>query len=473
MTPEAKHLLDAIADLADQEHTDEAARASLKTRLSHDGFERVVSSIQRLVGVPGRGGSIRYWAAVLMLLPIPGLRTLLLNNLGKVVAPEAPSEKKDPEESPQDTKTLLKKAMTEVGLKSFTSTLDELHSLVGASAPEIERAILMLRTSASVLSTHSDASMIRYWAMVMRLLQIPGVFQLCTWPAPKKAREVEPVIGVPLPSSGQDSGTVHFLAEGMSVKTLQGTQIHGPCKVTMRADGSFLVEDLPAEMSGAELIAQERARQISEEGWSPEHDDAHTDGELALAAACYAVPIECNLRRLVWAEDAENPYGQFLTRDPWPWDKTWDKRPGPGCNSTDRLRSLIKAGALIAAEIDRITRMEPVPTPRARTADCEVYPNGIVKPVEQDAERNRKLYAVRCKLFGLWQEGLKVDRIAGSQDLLEEIFAPSDGIQATAWTCEAHGEITLLVEERQAKGVLIFRDVDGRDLASLNTELEA
>lgn len=42
-------------------------------------------------------------------------------------------------------------------------------------------------------------------------------------------------------------------------------------------------------MTGIELIAEERRRQIEQEGYTPEHDDAQRDGELAHAAACYAV----------------------------------------------------------------------------------------------------------------------------------------------------------------------------------------
>jgi hypothetical protein len=42
------------------------------------------------------------------------------------------------------------------------------------------------------------------------------------------------------------------------------------------------------ENSGVERIAAERKRQISAEGWTSEHDDAHEDGAMAMAAACYA-----------------------------------------------------------------------------------------------------------------------------------------------------------------------------------------
>ena len=43
-------------------------------------------------------------------------------------------------------------------------------------------------------------------------------------------------------------------------------------------------------MNGIERIAKERQRQVSVEGWTPQHDDEHKDGEMAIAAACYAAP---------------------------------------------------------------------------------------------------------------------------------------------------------------------------------------
>lgn len=92
------------------------------------------------------------------------------------------------------------------------------------------------------------------------------------------------------------------------------------------------------KVDGASLIAAERQRQITAEGWTPEHDDEHGDGELVQAAACYALPPHYR----VFDEDASAPQD-------WPWDAEWWK---PG----DRIRELVKAGALIAAEIDRLRR---------------------------------------------------------------------------------------------------------------------
>ena len=85
-------------------------------------------------------------------------------------------------------------------------------------------------------------------------------------------------------------------------------------------------------MNGAELIAAERVRQKSEEGWGSRHDDEHTNGELVAAAVAYALRAS-----ILW---------------PWPSD-FW--------KPTTRIRDLTKAGALIAAEIDRLLREEVKP----------------------------------------------------------------------------------------------------------------
>lgn len=89
-------------------------------------------------------------------------------------------------------------------------------------------------------------------------------------------------------------------------------------------------------MDGAGMIVTERMRQVTEERWDWSHDDEHVSGELALAAVCYAMPTD--LRQSVMTN--------------WPWDEAWWK-PTP----EDRIRELVKAGALIAAEIDRLQRV--------------------------------------------------------------------------------------------------------------------
>lgn len=96
--------------------------------------------------------------------------------------------------------------------------------------------------------------------------------------------------------------------------------------------------------TGVELIKAERQRQIKEEGWTSEHDANHINGEIAVAAACYALPENYRQAELL-------PFSKVpLT---WPWDGQYWK-PTP----QDRIRELVKAGALIAAEIDRLQKVK-------------------------------------------------------------------------------------------------------------------
>lgn len=94
------------------------------------------------------------------------------------------------------------------------------------------------------------------------------------------------------------------------------------------------------EFLGVKLIGQERFRQISrvhgEEGvhFDNAHDDAHIRGELFKAAICYA--------------SAQSDGATPVPMD-WPWDHKWWK-------PSDRVTNLTKAGALLAAEIDRLFR---------------------------------------------------------------------------------------------------------------------
>jgi hypothetical protein len=93
---------------------------------------------------------------------------------------------------------------------------------------------------------------------------------------------------------------------------------------------------------GVQRIAAERQRQVEREGWTPEHDDEHVAGEMAWAAVCYTAPYPVR--------------HETSGRDPWPWEPKWDKR-----GEHNRIRQLEIAGALIAAEIDRLLRAEGRP----------------------------------------------------------------------------------------------------------------
>lgn len=87
-------------------------------------------------------------------------------------------------------------------------------------------------------------------------------------------------------------------------------------------------------------VQAERSRQITAEGWTPEHDDAHSHGQMARAAACYA---------LAGSSAPNDGTAALLVSLAWPWDEQWWK-------PTSARRDLIKACALTLAEIERLDR---------------------------------------------------------------------------------------------------------------------
>jgi hypothetical protein len=108
-------------------------------------------------------------------------------------------------------------------------------------------------------------------------------------------------------------------------------------------------EQHPGRSVALEDIAAERHRQISQEGWTIGHDDEHAGGEMALAGASYALAT-------VWPFHF---WGCEWVSRIWPWDQKWWK-PGGG-----KRRNLVKAGALIVAEIERLDRANVLNTQAA------------------------------------------------------------------------------------------------------------
>lgn len=103
-----------------------------------------------------------------------------------------------------------------------------------------------------------------------------------------------------------------------------------------------------------EDIRAERERQITEEGWTPDHDDHHDDGALAKAASCYAMCAGVGLAVSAGGEThyafPSSGYRNATCPKPlWPWQVKWWKPKDP-------RRDLVRAGALIVAEIERIDR---------------------------------------------------------------------------------------------------------------------
>ena len=95
-------------------------------------------------------------------------------------------------------------------------------------------------------------------------------------------------------------------------------------------------------------VIMERNRQLDDERFSYKHDDAHTDGQIARAAAAYALSgsVPLKMRGSFFSDVTMR-----IIRDIWTWEWKWWKP-----STTDPRRDLVKAGALIIAEIERLDR---------------------------------------------------------------------------------------------------------------------
>lgn len=90
-------------------------------------------------------------------------------------------------------------------------------------------------------------------------------------------------------------------------------------------------------------ILKERERQIKDEGYSLENDDNYKQCDLAEAAAAYCISAaddRVSFPRAVYME---------IAKEWWPWRSESFKPTTP-------RRDLVKAAALIVAEIERIDR---------------------------------------------------------------------------------------------------------------------
>lgn len=131
------------------------------------------------------------------------------------------------------------------------------------------------------------------------------------------------------------------MAEGYRARAYQLRQIAALLATASSADARDA-----APTAAARDVLAERARQISVEGWTPEHDDEHDYGELSRAAAAYALFAASTM-------SAHPGVATMLHRsssEAWPWE-------GPSkARASSERRNLIKAGALILAEVERLDR---------------------------------------------------------------------------------------------------------------------
>lgn len=94
-------------------------------------------------------------------------------------------------------------------------------------------------------------------------------------------------------------------------------------------------------------IAWERRRQVEQEGYHPRADDCYTSGQLPAAAQSYVLAFRARQSpgTALRYEGSDRP----LPPKCWPWSHhAW--RP------KDDRRDMVRAAALVAAEIDRVLR---------------------------------------------------------------------------------------------------------------------
>ncbi|HFF2103957.1 hypothetical protein [Pseudomonas aeruginosa] len=164
----------------------------------------------------------------------------------------------------------------------------------------------------------------------------------CEWSIQQERKRLHALLAAPVAQAQ------HSVPEGYALIPVRETEaMHDAVmallyKGVARTDTQKLLDAYIAGAPGKEVpqawldVQAERRRQVTAEGWTPEHDDAHSHGEMALAAASYAAYAHVEL---------SGDLPMF-----WPWGRTWWKPTTP-------RRDLVKACALGLAEIERLDRV--------------------------------------------------------------------------------------------------------------------
>lgn len=183
----------------------------------------------------------------------------------------------------------------------------------------------------------NDVYVVDVWDLVINQAMLP-----C--PADPAATDSEAAYSAASQPAQADELTAEridaVIASGDYVPGQYGWLIHKSGRVEIRG----VTASTPYRSTAAADVIVERRRQILKKGWTAEHDDGHACGEIAALAAYYAMPAGAR----DWpATDTGYgaTFGQAILPD------GWSAKIGD-----DRRRELVKAGALILAEIERLDR---------------------------------------------------------------------------------------------------------------------
>jgi hypothetical protein len=172
---------------------------------------------------------------------------------------------------------------------------------------------------------------------------------------------------------------------------LAPSQPTGAAKRGMTSPNDTSAAPLEAHAGAVDARAQaaldvlaERRRQVEKEGWTPERDDAYKDYSLARAAAAYALAAATDRADRAVMDDFGHAglTGELMRVWPQSWAATWFK-------PKSRRNDLVKAGALVLAEIERLDRaasqQAPAPTTDEDARDKKIIGhNGYGGPITAD-----------------------------------------------------------------------------------------